>query len=165
MTKQSSYIPWFIKLTTNCGTRSSTRQTRIYYHLLQRFSGGYWRLCGNGFLAKMIGVVSSQYLANARTLGEGRFRFPIYRSCRCQSAIICLTDRGQNIFHHSKAKFVEKLAGPLGYLAPEEQQFLLVLMEKLAKHFPQQKNDWRHPERQRNPGSIKLIAGIDCNAI
>ncbi|CQR70099.1 hypothetical protein SpAn4DRAFT_4611 [Sporomusa ovata] len=55
--------------------------------------------------------------------------------------IIRLTDQGQNMFHQSESKFFQKLAGPLGYLTPEEQQFLIMLLEKLVKHFPQQNND------------------------
>ena len=97
--------------------------------------------CTAGYLAKMIGVrpsTMSQMLERLEKAGYvSRFTDPADARVR----IICLTDRGQNIYHHSEFKFVEKLAGPLGCLTPKEQQFLIVLLEKLAKHFPQQKND------------------------
>ncbi|WP_021170380.1 Transcriptional regulator HosA [Sporomusa ovata DSM 2662] len=96
--------------------------------------------CTAGFLAKMIGVrpsTMSQMLVRLEKAGYvSRFADPADARVR----IICLTDRGQNIFHHSESKFVGKLAGPLGYLSPEEQQFLIVLLEKLSKNFPQPKN-------------------------
>jgi DNA-binding MarR family transcriptional regulator len=97
--------------------------------------------CTAGYLAKMIGVrpsTMSQMLDRLEKAGfVSRFTDPADARVR----IIRLTDRGQNMFHNSESKFVEKLAGPLGYLTPEEQQFLIVLLEKLAEHFPQPKNN------------------------
>jgi DNA-binding MarR family transcriptional regulator len=97
--------------------------------------------CTAGHLAKMIGVRPSTMSQMLDRLEKAGFidRFTDVADARVRT--ICLTDRGQNMFHQSESKFVQKLTGPLGYLTPEEQQFLIMLLEKLAKHFPQQNND------------------------
>lgn len=100
-----------------------------------------WKQCTAGYLAKMIGVRPSTMSQMLDRLEKADFISRFTDPADARVRIIRLTDRGQNMFHRSESKFVEKLAGPLGYLSPEEQHFLLVLLEKLAKHFPQQKND------------------------
>ncbi|MDF2566240.1 MAG: MarR family transcriptional regulator [Massilibacillus sp.] len=97
--------------------------------------------CTAGYLAKMIGVRPSTMSQMLDRLENADFIVRFTDAADARVRIICLTDKGQNIFHHSESKFVEKLAGPLGYLTPEEQQFLILLMEKLARHFPKQNND------------------------
>ncbi|TWH51603.1 DNA-binding MarR family transcriptional regulator [Sporomusa sp. KB1] len=97
--------------------------------------------CCAGDLAKTIGVrpaTMSQMLDRLENAGLIT-RFTDAADARMR--IIRLTDQGQNMFHKSESKFVQKLAGPLGYLTPEEQQFLIMLLEKLVKQFPQQNND------------------------
>lgn len=77
----------FIRLTASCKTRSSTRQTRMYYHLLQRFKLVDTEDCAETkamycrISAKMIGVrprtiLFTQILPNA-------------------GVIICLIDKGK----------------------------------------------------------------------
>ncbi|WP_371377092.1 MarR family winged helix-turn-helix transcriptional regulator [Sporomusa aerivorans] len=97
--------------------------------------------CTAGFLAKMIGVRPSTMSQMLDRLEKSGFISRFTDAADARVRIICLTDKGQNIFYRTESKFIEKLAGPLGYLTPEEQQVLILLMEKLAKHFPQQNND------------------------
>jgi DNA-binding MarR family transcriptional regulator len=97
--------------------------------------------CTAGYLAKTIGVRPSTMSQMLDRLEKAGFitRFTDVADARVR--IICLTNEGQNIFHQSESNFVQKLADPLGYLTPQEQQTLIRLMEKLAEHFPKQNKD------------------------
>lgn len=97
--------------------------------------------CTAGYLAETIGVrpsTMSQMLDRLETAGFIA-RFTDVADARVR--IICLTDEGQNIFHQSESKYVQKLAGPLEDLTPQEQQTLIRLMEKLAGKFAKQNSD------------------------
>ncbi|WP_094602966.1 Transcriptional regulator SlyA [Sporomusa silvacetica DSM 10669] len=97
--------------------------------------------CTAGYLAKKIGVRPSTMSQMLDRLEKADFIVRFTDAVDARVRIIRLTDNGQNMFYHAESKFVEKLVGPFECLTPEEQQFLILLLEKLARNFPQQSNN------------------------
>lgn len=119
-------------------------------HLLPQVTKVQWwilktlwerKQCTAGNLAETIGVRPGTMSQMLDRLEKAGFITRYADIADARVRIIRLTDKGHSIFHKSESNFVEKLAGPLEYLTPQEQQTLIRLMEKLVEHFPRQKHD------------------------